>query len=92
MKLRSMSFVATLVSVCLCVGAAVAKEPGATPGTCSQTGGTYVNASGHVVKSPACSLDHLNGATARCRDGSESFSEHRSGTCSRHGGVAKWYR
>jgi hypothetical protein len=30
------------------------------------------------------------GATARCRDGSYSFSQHRSGTCSHHGGVAVW--
>lgn len=29
-------------------------------------------------------------ATARCRDGTHSFSRHRSGTCSRHGGVAAW--
>jgi hypothetical protein len=32
-----------------------------------------------------------NGATAKCRDGTESFSAHRSGTCSRHGGVAQFY-
>jgi len=30
------------------------------------------------------------GATARCRDGMYSFSRHRSGTCSHHGGVATW--
>ena len=30
------------------------------------------------------------GATARCRDGTYSFSQHHSGTCSHHGGVAKW--
>ena len=29
-------------------------------------------------------------ATAVCRDGSYSHSTHRSGTCSRHGGVAEW--
>jgi hypothetical protein len=28
--------------------------------------------------------------TARCRDGTVSHSQHRSGTCSRHGGVAAW--
>jgi S1-C subfamily serine protease len=28
--------------------------------------------------------------TARCRDGSVSYSKHRSGTCSGHGGVAEW--
>jgi hypothetical protein len=30
------------------------------------------------------------GATARCRDGTYSFSHHHSGTCSHHGGVAEW--
>lgn len=30
------------------------------------------------------------GATALCRDGSYSYSKHRSGTCSHHGGVARW--
>ncbi|HKB94327.1 MAG TPA: DUF3761 domain-containing protein [Gaiellaceae bacterium] len=30
------------------------------------------------------------GATARCTDGTYSFSQHRSGTCSHHGGVAQW--
>ncbi|MGQ4601001.1 DUF3761 domain-containing protein [Nocardia sp. R6R-6] len=31
-----------------------------------------------------------DGATAQCRDGSYSFSRHRSGTCSHHGGVDHW--
>lgn len=30
------------------------------------------------------------GATAVCDDGSYSFSTHRSGTCSGHGGVGQW--
>jgi hypothetical protein len=30
------------------------------------------------------------GATAKCRDGTYSYSQHRSGTCSHHGGVAEW--
>jgi hypothetical protein len=30
------------------------------------------------------------GATARCSDGTYSFSQHHSGTCSHHGGVAAW--
>jgi hypothetical protein len=30
------------------------------------------------------------GASARCRDGAYSFSQHRQGTCSHHGGVAQW--
>jgi len=31
------------------------------------------------------------GATAMCRDGSLSYSAHRRGTCSHHGGVSVWY-
>jgi len=30
------------------------------------------------------------GATAQCRDGSYSFSQHHRGTCSHHGGVGRW--
>jgi hypothetical protein len=29
-------------------------------------------------------------ATAKCKDGSTSFSTHHSGACSHHGGVAQW--
>jgi hypothetical protein len=29
-----------------------------------------------------------SGLDGRCRDGTYSFSEHRRGTCSHHGGVA----
>jgi len=43
------------------------------------------------------SLDYLvitepipAGASAKCRDGTYSFSEHHRGTCSHHGGVASW--
>jgi|HubBroStandDraft_4_1064222.scaffolds.fasta_scaffold240985_2 hypothetical protein len=30
--------------------------------------------------------------TAACVDGSYSYSHHRSGTCSHHGGIARWYK
>jgi hypothetical protein len=30
------------------------------------------------------------GASAKCRDGTYSFSQHRRGTCSHHGGVGSW--
>lgn len=30
------------------------------------------------------------GATALCADGTYSFSQHRRGTCSHHGGVSRW--
>ena len=32
------------------------------------------------------------GATAECRDGTYSYSAHRRGTCSHHGGVKRWLR
>jgi Protein of unknown function (DUF3761) len=31
-----------------------------------------------------------SGAIAQCKDGGYSHAAHRSGACSRHGGVAKW--
>ena len=32
------------------------------------------------------------GATAKCKDGTYSKSQHHSGTCSSHGGVAEWLK
>jgi hypothetical protein len=49
----------------------------------------YVNSSGHVVHSPSCGRESPR-HTATCRDGSISYSEHRRGTCSGHGGVSHW--
>jgi len=54
--------------------------------------GHYRNVDGVVVHSPA----HTDtgtapaGASAQCRDGTFSFSQHHRGTCSHHGGVAQW--
>ncbi len=42
------------------------------------------------VSAPEPETNH-SGASAKCRDGSLSFSAHRRGTCSHHGGVAEWY-
>jgi len=51
----------------------------------------YTNSDGQQVHSPANSSGGVPaGATALCGDGTYSFSQHRSGTCSHHGGVAKW--
>jgi hypothetical protein len=52
--------------------------------------GTYVNSQGQTVQRPENCSEPPAGATAQCRDGSYSFSKSRRGTCSRHGGVAKW--
>lgn len=47
---------------------------------------------GTEVHSPAKSLNDQvpTGASAKCRDGSYSFSQNRRGTCSHHGGVTAW--
>jgi hypothetical protein len=52
--------------------------------------GTYVNSKGQTVKRPENCSGAPQGATAQCRDGTYSFSRSRRGTCSHHGGVAKW--
>jgi Protein of unknown function (DUF3761) len=52
--------------------------------------GTYINRNGETVKRPETWLVAPKGAMAQCRDGSYSFSRSRRGTCSHHGGVAKW--
>jgi hypothetical protein len=52
--------------------------------------GTYENSAGNVVCKPYESPTQPAGATAKCEDGTYSFSESRSGTCSHHGGVAVW--
>ena len=52
----------------------------------------YQNSDGESVHSPARSIsgEIPKGASARCRDGTYSFSRHHTGTCSRHRGVATW--
>ncbi|MPQ66630.1 MULTISPECIES: DUF3761 domain-containing protein [unclassified Pseudomonas] len=54
--------------------------------------GSYINKDGNTVHSPAHTKSDRapEGATAKCRDKTYSFSQHRRGTCSRHGGVMAW--
>ena len=80
--------------------AVLALAPGVAPAAASAASanprlieqGHYRNVDGAVVHSPA----HTDsggapaGASAQCRDGSWSFSLHHRGTCSHHGGVARW--
>src|ERR1700674_118402 len=62
------------------------------PGTVNCTNnGTYVNSKGQRVQRPENCSSPPQGATAQCRDGTYSFSRNRRGTCSHHGGVAKWF-
>ncbi|GGP17778.1 DUF3761 domain-containing protein [Silvimonas iriomotensis] len=54
--------------------------------------GSYVNKAGNTVHSPAHTKSGKapEGATAKCGDGTFSFSQSHRGTCSHHGGVVAW--
>lgn len=56
----------------------------------SGSGDSYVNVDGNTIHSPVTASSAPAGATAKCTDGTWSFSQHHSGTCSHHGGVAEW--
>lgn len=53
----------------------------------------YQNVDGNTIHSPAKTEDNSipPGATARCNNGSYSFSAHHQGSCSHNGGVAEFY-
>jgi hypothetical protein len=50
----------------------------------------YTNVNGNTIQAPTKYDKQPEGATAQCADGTYSFSQHRKGTCSHHGGVARW--
>jgi len=50
----------------------------------------YTNVDGNRVHRPVRASHAPSGASARCGDGTYSFSEHHQGTCSHHGGVSNW--
>jgi hypothetical protein len=49
----------------------------------------YINRDGNCVEEPRAAPTPPPGATYLCNDGTYSFSQHRAGACSHHGGVAK---
>jgi hypothetical protein len=66
-----------------------ATAPATTSGSCAAN--YYRNSDGVCVHRPFKTRGSAvpQGATAQCRDGSYSFSQHRRGTCSHHGGVGR---
>lgn len=64
---------------------ALAAPPPILLSMCS--GSEYENVDGDCIPRPS---GESSGATAMCEDGSYSYSTHRSGTCSGHGGVSEW--
>jgi len=94
--LRRLVCVVTLAAVFFTSLSAQVPQPSSTPpqpqksqSKCEDTG-TYMNSKGETTKRPENCSSAPQGATAQCRDGSYSFSQSRRGTCSHHGGVAKW--
>jgi hypothetical protein len=90
-----MRFIAAFtLSALLVIHPAIAKTH--TPTTQSDNElieqGDYTNSEGKQIHRPAHtkSGNVPDGATAKCRDDSYSFSTHHRGTCSRHGGVSEW--
>lgn len=65
-----------------------APTPASTPASCGS--GYYLNVDGNCVPTPRTAPSVPEGATAECNDGTYSFSQNRRGTCSHHGGVARW--
>ncbi|MEU7087692.1 DUF3761 domain-containing protein [Streptomyces achromogenes] len=66
-------------------------DDSASSGSGSSTGGS--DSSGDDSSSSSSSggsPQAPSGATAQCNDGTYSYSAHRRGTCSHHGGVAVW--
>ncbi|MEU7764837.1 DUF3761 domain-containing protein [Nocardia sp. NPDC049190] len=72
------------------VGLAAAPQAAAAPTLISCGTGEYENADHDCVRRPQQAPTAPDGATAQCNDGTYSSSRHRSGTCSHHGGVARW--
>ena len=69
----------------------IAPEKTVTPPQPAEQPKTYTNSAGNTVQSPTYYDSRPAGASAKCRDGTYSFSQSRRGTCSHHGGVAQWY-
>ena len=52
--------------------------------------GYYHSRNGHDVHRPVHANAAPAGASAKCGDGTYSFSQSHRGTCSHHGGVTSW--
>lgn len=84
MKARRLVAAGLIGSVTLIAPAMVATAP-TVLASCSSS--EYENVDGDCIPLPN---GDSSGASAQCEDGSYSYSTHRSGTCSGHGGVDQW--
>lgn len=94
MRILAIAVAALLMSPSADTGFALATPVGGvtiSSMTLGQCGGYYYrNARGNCVPRPVRARQAPSGATAKCWDGTYSFSQSRRGTCSHHGGVATW--
>jgi hypothetical protein len=70
---------------------AAARARGLTGGFSSE--GWYRSVDGSLVHGPTTAADEDDDyglVMALCRDGTQSYSHNRRGTCSHHGGVSRW--
>jgi hypothetical protein len=82
--IRALRVLAAFTAVVL---AAATISLATTPASASPNGCDYVNSDGNCEPGPTSAPSAPSGATAQCRDGTWSSSQHRTGTCSGHGGV-----
>ena len=60
-----------------------------TAATTAAAAPTKTTGKAGIVTPPAGTPEN---ATAKCKDNTYSFAKQHSGACSRHGGVAEWYK
>ncbi|MFQ6398978.1 DUF3761 domain-containing protein [Nocardia sp. KC 131] len=79
-----------LFAACVGVASVLAPHATAAPALIACGAGEYANVDRVCVPRPGQATAAPDGATAQCEDGTYSSSRHRRGTCSHHGGVARW--
>lgn len=87
----TMKKTSTLLILLLATLSLVLPVSGADASVSMCRSGYYENSRGSCIPRPHAASSRPEGASAKCRDGSYSFSQSRSGTCSHHGGVSQWY-
>jgi len=100
-KMKIKALLALFLACSLATPVAFSEPPLKNPAPASQTDESkltthkhYTDKKGQSTHSPAKTVDDSipNGASAKCRDGTYSFSRNHRGTCSHHGGVGQWLK
>ena len=75
-----------------CSGHGGVQKAASTPAAAPAAAAAQPKSSTAAKSAPTAKAGNTDptGATAKCKDGTYSKSQHHSGTCSSHGGVAEW--